>query len=116
MKLLYWVITVLISLMMLLSAIMYLSQNQDMVDNFTVLGYPLYLMSILGIAKILGVIALLNPWSARLKDWAYAGFTFVLIGAVLSHILTNTFFVPALIALGLISASFFLNLKLTNEK
>ncbi len=114
-KILYWVITAIFAFMMLFSAIMYLNQNPKMVNNFSDLDYPPYLMSILAIAKILGLIALLNPWNVRMKDWAYAGFTFILIGAVLSHILTNTIFFPALAALLLLWASLLLNNKLSNE-
>ncbi len=49
------------------------------------LGYPAYLMTILGVAKLLGVIALLLPRMPLLKEWAYAGFTFDLLGATASH-------------------------------
>jgi hypothetical protein len=49
------------------------------------LGYPMYLMTILGAAKILGVIALLAPRLPLLKEWAYAGFTFDMLGASASH-------------------------------
>jgi hypothetical protein len=48
------------------------------------LGYPLYLFTFLAVAKILGIIAILVPGNRRLKEWAYAGFTFDLIGAVYS--------------------------------
>jgi hypothetical protein len=49
------------------------------------LGYPEYLMTILGGAKILGVIALLIPGVPLLKEWAYSGFTFDMLGASASH-------------------------------
>ena len=49
------------------------------------LGDPMYLMTILGVAKILGVIALLAPRLPLLKEWAYAGFTFDMLGAAASH-------------------------------
>ena len=54
-------------------------------EAMTALGYPEYLMTILGVAKILGVIALLIPGVPLLKEWAYAGFTFDLLGASASH-------------------------------
>ncbi len=50
------------------------------------LGYPLYLLTLLGIWKILGVIALLVPKFPLLKEWAYAGFFFAISGAIFSHI------------------------------
>jgi len=71
------------------------------VENFTNLGYPLYLMSVLGIWKILGVIAILIPNFTLLKEWAYAGFFFVMTGAIVSHALSgnsiNEIFPPLLL-------------------
>lgn len=54
-------------------------------ESIAALGYPEYLMTILGVAKILGVVALLLPRLPLLKEWAYAGFTFDLLGASASH-------------------------------
>ena len=56
------------------------------VDQITHLGYPVYLLTILGVWKILGVAAVLIPKFPRLKEWAYAGFFFAMSGAVFSHI------------------------------
>jgi hypothetical protein len=56
------------------------------VYGITYLGYPIYFLTILGIWKILGVVALLIPKYPLLKEWAYAGFFFVMSGAVWSHI------------------------------
>jgi hypothetical protein len=50
------------------------------------LGYPVYFLTILGVWKILGVVALLIPRFPLLKEWAYAGFFFAMTGAVFSHI------------------------------
>jgi hypothetical protein len=50
------------------------------------LGYPIYFLTILGIWKLLGVVALLSPKFPLLKEWAYAGFFFTLSGAAISHI------------------------------
>lgn len=49
------------------------------------LGYPLYLLTIMGVAKVLAVAALLAPRLPRLKEWAYAGIVFVYLGAACSH-------------------------------
>ena len=49
------------------------------------LGYPLYLMKITGLAKLLGAAALLANRPARMVEWAYAGFSFLLLGATASH-------------------------------
>ena len=54
-------------------------------ESVVALGYPEYLMTILGTAKLLGVVALLMPRFPLLKEWAYAGFTFDLLGASASH-------------------------------
>ena len=53
------------------------------------LGYPLFLMKILGAAKILGGIAILSGKLPKMKEWAYAGFSFDFLGATASHILTG---------------------------
>ena len=50
------------------------------------LGYPVYFLTLLGILKLLGVIALLVPKFPMLKEWAYAGFFFIMVGAIYSHI------------------------------
>ena len=59
------------------------------VDGIIHLGYPTYFLYIIGTWKILGVIALLAPGLALVKEWAYAGFFFAMSGAVLSHILSG---------------------------
>ncbi len=56
-----------------------------MPESLSALGYPAYFMSILGAAKLLGVVALAAPGLALVKEWAYAGFTFNLLGAAASH-------------------------------
>jgi hypothetical protein len=50
------------------------------------LGFPVYLATILGIAKILALVALLAPGFPRLKEWAYASLFFVYAGAAASHL------------------------------
>jgi hypothetical protein len=55
-------------------------------DSITHLGYPVYLITILGVWKMLGVVAVLVPKFPLLKEWAYAGFFFVMSGAVFSHL------------------------------
>ena len=74
------------------------------------LGYPVYLLAILGVAKILGVLAILIPRFPLLKEWAYAGFFFMMIGAVISHIVCRDAIVqifPSLLLLFLISTSWY---------
>src|SRR5687767_4626014 len=105
-KIIYWSVTGLLSALFLMSAVMYLTKNPQITEGFTRSGYPLFLVTMLGVAKLLGAIALVNPWSKELKNWAYAGFTFVLIGAVWTHAATHTPFVAPLIFLVLLGLSY----------
>lgn len=83
----YWIATALLSFGMLGSGLAQVFQTKDMIDKiFVPLGYPLYFMYIIGIWKILGVIAILIPNFKLLKEWAYAGFFFVMTGAIFSHL------------------------------
>ncbi|MBI2112566.1 DoxX family protein [Candidatus Woesearchaeota archaeon] len=83
-KLLYWILTILFSLAMLFSGISELMQTEEGKEAMKHLGYPAYLNTILGVAKVLGVIALLQWRFKTIKEWAYAGFTIDIIGAATS--------------------------------
>src|SRR5687768_9222978 len=85
-KITYWITTGLVALAFLLSAVMYLTQTDEVAKGLAHLGYPRYLIPLLAVAKILGAIALLVPKFTRLKEWAYAGIAFDLIGALVSHV------------------------------
>jgi uncharacterized membrane protein YphA (DoxX/SURF4 family) len=92
-KIIYWISTLWLSLGMTATGILQLSKakaegavSPPGVDGIIHLGYPVYFLTILGIWKILGVIALLVPRFALLKEWAYAGFFFIMSGAIFSHI------------------------------
>ncbi|MBI2541373.1 DoxX family protein [Candidatus Woesearchaeota archaeon] len=80
-KVSYWILTILFSLAMLFSGISEVIQAGQAKEVMKHLGYPVYLNTILGIAKILGVIALLQWKFKTIKEWAYAGFTIDLVGA-----------------------------------
>jgi hypothetical protein len=80
----YWGATAFFALNMLLAGIAELSASQGLVQIAVHEGYPVYLLTILGVWKLLGVIALLVPGFPRLKEWAYAGFFFDLTGAAVS--------------------------------
>ena len=84
-KIIYWIATVMLSIGMLSGGIAQLLKAQPNVDGIVHLGYPTYLLYILGVWKILGVIAILIPKYKLLKEWAYAGFFFAMTGAVISH-------------------------------
>lgn len=85
-KIIYWIATVWLALGMLSTGIVQLSKMKEEEDMFAHLGYPGYLLTILGIWKILGVLAVLIPKFPLLKEWTYAGFFFTMSGAVFSHI------------------------------
>lgn len=85
-KIIYWIATVWLSLGMVSTGIVQLMKMQEEIDNFNSLGYPLYLMTIIGAWKIAGVVAVLLPKLPLLKEWAYAGFFFAMSGALISHI------------------------------
>ncbi len=111
-KIIYWITTGLISLLFLLSSYMYLTQAPDLMQNFKQIGFPVYFVTMLGIFKLLGSLALLNPWFDSLKEWAYAGFGFTLIGATWTHIVTGTPFIMPLVILGILVVSYFFKQKL----
>jgi len=90
-KILYWTFTGLFAFMMFGSAIPdVLSQEIAVKGMHGDLGYPLYFIPFIGVMKVLGVIAILIPGFPRLKEWAYAGFFFDLIGATYSIYASNT--------------------------
>ena len=85
----YWVATLWLALGMIATGIgqlMLMTTGQGAGDMVAHLGYPQYLLTILGIWKVLGVIAILAPRFPLLKEWAYAGFFFAMSGAIYSHI------------------------------
>ena len=85
-RMFYWSATLLFVLPLTWSAIVYFTEAPKMMATMTHLGYPIYFLKILGTAKLLGVAAILYGRFPRLKEWAYAGFTFDLIGAFWSHL------------------------------
>jgi hypothetical protein len=104
----YWITTAIVAASSLLAARSYLSGNAQVVQAFARLGYPQELRIILGIAKPLGAITLVIPGVPRLKEWAYAGFTFAWICAFVAHYLAKDFptaFMP-LVLLVLLAASY----------
>ena len=89
-KIIYWISTIWLALAMLASGLQQIFHTKGFVDIMVPLGYPLYLLYILGAWKILGVIAILIPGFTLLKEWAYAGFFFAMSGAVISHIASGS--------------------------
>lgn len=81
-KIIYWILTSLFALFMLSSAIPDVVSSPVAVKGMHEgLGYPLYFIPFIGVAKILGIAAILIPGYPRVKEWAYAGLIFDLTGA-----------------------------------
>lgn len=104
-KIIYWVVTVFLSIGMLAGGIQQMLQIGGYNEIITKLHYPLYVLSILGVWKILGVIAILIPKFPLLKEWAYAGFFFAMSGAAISHFAVGQSFTEALPALVLLAVT-----------
>ena len=85
----YWGATGLVAIVPLLAAFAYLTAAPQAVENFRHVGYPQQLRVLLGIAKLAGAIVLLLPRLPTLKEWAYAGFTFMWIAASVAHYLAG---------------------------
>lgn len=98
-KIIYWVATIWLSLGMVSTGIVQLLKmrgGNGGLDSLLHLGYPVYLLTLLGICKILGVAAVLVPKFAIVKEWAYAGFFFMMAGAIFSHIAVGDGFTEVL--------------------
>ena len=111
MKLLYWILTVMVSLSAALSGLAYLADSPQQLQVLEQLGYPSYLATLLGVWKLTGAIALLLPRFSSLKTWAYSGFFFLFSGAFLSHIASGqpiTMALPSLCLLILVIGSYML--------
>jgi hypothetical protein len=100
-KIIYWVATLWLALGMTSTGIVQLLNVQEEVNMITRLGYPVYFLTIIGVWKLLGVVAVLIPKFPLLKEWAYAGFFFNMSGAIFSHSVNGgsatDFFGPALL-------------------
>jgi uncharacterized membrane protein YphA (DoxX/SURF4 family) len=95
---------------MVSTGIVQLLKSEAEVGRISHLGYPAYLLTILGIWKLLGVAAVLIPRFPLIKEWAYAGFFFVMAGAAISHIVLGdpvTEILPALLLLTLTVVSWY---------
>jgi len=100
-KIIYWIATVWLALGMAATGIGQLvnAPGQGGADMIARLGYPAYILPILGVWKMLGVVAVLVPKFPLMKEWAYAGFFFIMTGAIFSHIAVGESVVETLPAL-----------------
>lgn len=99
----YWTMTILIALSMLGGGIAYVSRLDAVVEGVTALGYPTYFITMLGIGKIAAALTVLVPRLPRLKEWAYAGITFNLLAAAISHMAMGDPAVKAIVPLIIMS-------------
>ena len=109
-KIIYWISTIWLALGMLSGGAVQLFKVKEEVDFIIRLGYPDYFLTILGVWKMLGVVALLVPKFPLLKEWVYAGFFFAMSGAIFSHIAkgnTATYIFPPLLLLILTMVSWY---------
>ena len=110
-KIWYWIITIIFAGFMLFSAIPDIMSVPEAVTMITGLGYPKYIIPFLGVAKLLGAIVILIPGLYRLKEWAYAGLFFDLVGATYSGLSLGGFQAPMLFMIlpfSFLFASYFL--------
>lgn len=113
-KIIYWTSTGLFAAFMLFSAIPDIMMVEDAKVFMTHLGYPLYFIPFIGVAKLLGSVAILIPSFKKIKEWAYAGLVFDLIGAAYSNIMVDGFqpgMVMMLVVFGVVITSYVYNQK-----
>jgi hypothetical protein len=112
-KIIYWVATIWLALGMTATGfgqLIKMKEGQGGTDMMAHLGYPEYFITLLGIGKILGVIAVLLPKFVLVKEWAYAGFFFIMAGAIFSHLAMGdavTAIFPALLLMVLTLVSWY---------
>jgi hypothetical protein len=116
-KIIYWIATIWLALGMVATGLMQLLKTEAEgavsppgVWGITQLGYPVYFLTILGVWKVLGAVAILLPKFPLLKEWAYAGFFFIMTGALFSHIAAGSAaseFFPSILLLFLTIVSWY---------
>ncbi len=116
-KIVFWIATGLLSVMMLFSAIgMYILNHSMAEEAFTALGFPTWIIYPLAVAKILGIAAITTRKSARIKEWAYAGFFFNFVLAASAHIAVgDNEAVPAIAALVLLIVSYIFGERMAKD-
>jgi hypothetical protein len=116
-KIIYWIVTGLFAAFMLFTAIPDLINDPEAIKFMTALGYPLYFLPFIGVAKVLGAIAIVVPGFPRIKEWAYAGLVYDLIGAMFSVASTMGFAasLPLLVFIAFAFCSYFLYHKKLKE-
>lgn len=84
-KIIYWAVTIPLLFLMGVGAIPDIMLDPEAVDMIhDKMGYPVYFLPLIGVAKVLGCIAILVPGFYKIKEWAYAGFTFDILSVIIS--------------------------------
>ena len=113
----YRISTGLLSVMMIGAPAMYVFNHEEVSAVFTKLGYPTYIIYPLAVAKLLGLVAIWTRKIETLKNLAYAGYFYDLILAVSAHVMAGDGeFAPALVALVLVSVSYYSGEKLPERR
>jgi hypothetical protein len=113
-KIVYWTLLILFSLAMLMDGIAGIAREETGQQVMRQLGYPIYILTIIGMAKILGVVALLQLWFRTINEWAFAGFTINFIGAAASWAFVSderTTLIAPVIMLVFLSALYYFQTK-----
>jgi uncharacterized membrane protein len=114
-KIIYWISTGLMAAMLGIGSIFDAISAPEAIEHVTHIGYPAYIVPFLGVAKILAIIAILIPGYPRIKEWAYAGLVFDLVGAFYSHIAASdppAMWLGILVPIALVFCSYFYYHKL----
>lgn len=110
-KILYWSLTILFAVAMFMDGIGGVTRAEAGQDVMRHLGYPIYVLTIFGVAKLLGAVAILQTKYRVIKEWAYAGFTINFIGAFASRAFVGDetgLLIPPIVALAFMFATYFL--------
>ena len=110
-KIVYWIITGIMSAMLMSGAVAYFVVHDTVAEEFAALGYPEHLIYPLAIFKIAGIGVILSAKQFPLREWAYAGFFFNLCLAALAHINAQDGEFGAFVVMGLLLGSYFLGKK-----
>ena len=114
----YWVATIIFALMMIMDGVAGITQQEAGKEVLKHLGYPMYLLIIVGIAKLLGAASILQNKFKIIKEWAYAGFAINFIGAFASRAFVGdgiSLLIPPLIALVIMFIPYILWKKLASN-
>lgn len=96
----YWITTIIFSALMIFSAVGGLQPSQPAIQLIhDGLGYPVYFIQFISVAKLLGSIVILVPGLNRIKEWAYAGLFFDLAGAIYSGVASSGTFDPMMLTM-----------------